>query len=286
MGSWMLFLMRIALIALVLGCAPAIAAEEWPATAMPADALPGHPGKTFLDLVELLIADIDEENGAYTGTTILPMHHIGGYQAEPPGVMKLEEISVIPVNADGKPRLALFFDLGETPDAVESFSVLALYDVSGDPVLLSAVAVGLDRFTSLYDQEKMPVSSRNDVILLASSHFNSSQGYVITSMMLVRDKHFELIDSIFTLDEKACTYERTQAIRYESHPGAALFADIKVTVVDKTTPTERECSGEEDAEAETRTITGIYRWHQSEQRYLPDEDGELEMMQEENRQRM
>jgi hypothetical protein len=282
----MLFLFRIALLALVLGCAPAMAADEWPPVAVPSDALPGHPGKTFLDLVSLVVLDMAEEDGAYTGTHILPMNHISGESTEAPGLMKLEAISVIPVNGDGKPRLALFFNLGQAPDAVESFSVLALYDVSGEPVLLSAVAVGLDRFTSLYAQEKMPISPRNDVILLASSHFNSSQGYVITSMMLVRDKGLQLIDSIFTLDEKTCSYERAQAIRYESHPGAALFADIRVTVVDTITPTDLDCSGEEKADAETRTFTGIYRWHGSDERYLPDEDSELEMMQEENRQRM
>jgi hypothetical protein len=199
--------------------------------------------------------------------------------------MKLEAISVIPVNADGKPRLALFFNLGETPDSVESFSVLALYDVSGEPVLLSAVGVGLDRFTSLYDQEKMPVSSRNDVILLASTHFNSSQGYLITSMMLVREDHFELIDSIFTLDDKACTYERAQRIRYESHPGAALFADIKVTVTDTVTLTDLDCGEEEKPEPMSRTAKAIYRWHMSDEKYVPDDDA-LELLQEENKDRL
>jgi hypothetical protein len=286
MGFCMLLLVRTALLALVLGCAPAMANDEWPPAAAPADALPGHPGKTYLDLVNLLIPDMVEEDGAYTGTTILPMHHIGGYPAEAPGVMKLEKISVLPVNSDGKPRLALFFNLGETPGAVESFSVLALYDLSGEPVLLSAIAVGLDRFTSLYAQEKMPVSNRNDVILTVSTHFNSSQGYVVTSMMLVREDRFELIDSIFTLDEKICSYERAQAIRYDAKPGAALFADIRVTVVDKVTPTDLDCGSVEKADAETRTFTGIYRWHGSEGRYLPDDDSELEMLQEENRQRM
>jgi hypothetical protein len=281
----MAFFIRVMVLAFVIGCAPALADDEWPPSAAPADALPKNPGKTYLDLVRLIVPDMDEENGAYKGTATIPMRHIGGDDAEPPEVTSLRRVDILAVNSDGKPRLALFFTLGETPGAVESFTVLALYDLSGEPKLLDAAAVGFDRFTSLYGQQKMPVSAGSDVILTMSEHFNSSQGYVTTAMILVRGDRFELVDTIFTLDEKGCSYERAQAASYEATPGAALFADIKVSVADRITLTEHDCGEETKPEPMSRMVTAIYRWDASQQKYVPDGDA-LEKLQEENGERL
>lgn len=281
----MAFLIRVMVFVLVFGCAPAWAGDEWPPSAAPEDALPGHPGKTYLDLVRLIVPDMHEEGGAYRGTATVPMRHIGGDEAESPEATSLRDVDILAVNSDGKPRLALFLTLGETPGAVESFSVLALYDVAGEPKLLDAAAVGFDRFTSLYDQQRMPVSARNDVILTMSEHFNSSQGYVTTAMILVRGDRFELVDTIFTLDEKGCTYERAQTASYETTPGAALFADIKASVADRITLTEYDCGEDPKPEPMSRTVTAIYRWDAAQEKYLPDSDA-LEKLQVENRERL
>ena len=281
----MLFLIRIAVFALIVSCAPAVADDIWPPAAAPTDALPGHPGKTFLDLIALVIPDIEEKDGTFQGTNIIPMRHIDGHPAEAPGVMNLDTLSVLNVNSDGKPHVALFFTLGETPGAVESFSLLALFDVAGEPRLLDAVAVGYDRFTSLYGQHKMPVSAGSDVILTMSSHSNSNQAYLTTLMILVRGDRFDLIDSIFTLDERACTYERVQVPRYEARPGAARFADIRVSITDSITLTGFDCGDDEKPEPMSRTITTIYRWHIDEKKYVPDDDA-LEQLQDENKERL
>jgi len=281
----MFFPIRVMLLALVLGCAPALADDTWPASAVPSDTLPGNGAKTYLDLVRLVVPDMAAKDGFYEGGPPVPMRHLGGDDADLPEQTSLDRVSIVAVNAGGKPLMALFFDLGETPGAVESFSVLALYDVAGEPRLLDVAAVGFDRFTSLHDQQKLPVGPGGDVILTMSTHHNSSQGYATGAMILVRGDRFELIDSIFTLDEKACVYERTQIAQYEATPGAALFADIRVSVSDTIRPTEDDCGGQKKPEPMSRTVTGTYRWHVSEQKYVPDDDA-LENLQQENMERL
>jgi hypothetical protein len=274
-----------AFLALVLGCVPALADDTWPPASSPSEDLPAHPGKTYLDLIRMVVPDMTLKDGVYKGGAPVQIRHISGENPELPEETSLNDVSVVPVNSDGKPRLALFFTLGETPGAVESFSVLALYDVTGEPKLLDAAAVGFDRFTYLYAEQKMPVSAGSDVILTMSTHFNSSQGYAITAMILVRGDRLEFIDSLFTLDEKSCTYERMQTTRYESRPGAALFADIEVKVTDTIKLTDDDCGEEPKPEPMSRTVTEIYRWHISEKRYVPDDD-KLEKFEAENMERL
>lgn len=251
----------------------------------PTDALPGHADKTYLDLIGMVVPDIELVDGGYKGTALLPMHHIGGEDADPPDITTLGPISSLDVKSEGKPRVALLFDLGQSPDAAESFSVLALYDIVGAPRLLAAVGVGLDRFTSLYEPAVMPVSAANDVIVTASTHFNSNQSYMITAMILVRDDLLQLVDYVFTLDERACAYERRQVPTYTARPGAALFADIHASVKDTITPSDADCGEEAKEDAVERAVTTIYRWDQSLEKYAPDGD-DLERLQEENRERL
>jgi hypothetical protein len=276
-------ILRLFVFLFALAGAPAIAGEV--RSAGPDEALSGTSDGSYIDLVRLVVPDIALKDGLYKGGMPIEMRHVGGDPAERPEETTLRDLSALDVNSDGKPRLALLFDLGETPGAVESFTVLALYDVSAEPKLLDAVAVGFDRFTGLYEQGRMPVSARNDVILTASTHFNSSQGYRITAMILARGDRFELVHSLFTLDEKGCGYERRQVPAYDARPGAALFADIEVAVSDVIALTGGDCGDEPAPEPLSRVVRMIYRWHMSEKKYVPDGDA-LEKLEAENMERL
>ena len=112
--------------------------------------------------------------------------------------------------SDGHDRLLLLLDLGDAADSANGFAVLALYDLSSARRLLDAANVAYDRSTYFRDRPTLAVSGDTDAVITMSMHFNSSQSYVTTALILPRDDRLELIDTIFTFDEKLCAFKREQ----------------------------------------------------------------------------
>ncbi|TIW26967.1 MAG: hypothetical protein E5V71_24050, partial [Mesorhizobium sp.] len=96
-------------------------------------------------------------------------------------------------------------------------------------------------------------------IITLSTHFNSSQGYVSTPLILVRDDRFELIDMIYTFDESLCAYKRTQELAFQTIADGQPYAAIKATVTDGTVPNGESCD-EPAPEPSSRDISVTYHW--------------------------
>ena len=140
------------------------------------------------------------------------------------------------------------------------------------PLLLDAADVGYDRSSYFRDPATLAVAEGTDAIVTMSTHFNSSQGYVTSALILPRNDRFELIDTVFTFDEKTCAFERAQVPSSRFLPQArGGFAPIEATVTETTTPGEPDC-GDEVPEPATRTITVTYKWDDAASRYVPDSD--------------
>src|SRR4029077_16525347 len=103
---------------------------------------------TYLDLARMVIPDLTgDENGFYRGGLPIEMRHIEGPDSggSPPDTTGFSGAGALAIKAGGKDRLAMLFDLGDSPDSAEGYAVLALYDITGKPTLLDAVNVAVDR---------------------------------------------------------------------------------------------------------------------------------------------
>ncbi|MER9306878.1 hypothetical protein [Mesorhizobium sp. M0496] len=237
-------------------------------------ALPGRKDVTYLDLARMVIPDLAaDKDGFYKGGLPIEMRHIEGPDSggSPPETSGFSNAAVLAIKASGKDRLTMLFDLGDSPDSAEGYAVLALYDIAAKPKLLDAVNVALDRGTYFREPGKLSVGANDDVLVTMSAHFNSSQNYVITPLIMVRDEKFELIDMIYTFDENLCAFSRKQDVAFEIVADGQPYAAIKVTVTDATVLSGESCD-DEPPRPESHAISVAYRWDKKTSRYAKDSD--------------
>lgn len=232
----------------------------------PGDPLPWAKDRTYADLVRLAVPGT-------AGAGASEIRHIAGEDAGGgvPAPNAAPRIAAIPVRSGGHDRMALLLDFGEAGEGASGLAVLALFDMAADPLLLDAADVAFDRRTSFMGPARLPVSIGDDLLATRSTHSNSGQGYATAALILVRDDRLELVDTIFTFDDRACTHERTQ--RLDIRQGAERpFRDIVATVTERTAASGEDCGDATAPEPGTRTIAVTYRWDAAGQRYLPGSD--------------
>ncbi|RUU45873.1 hypothetical protein EOC93_05115 [Mesorhizobium sp. M6A.T.Ce.TU.002.03.1.1] len=265
-------LLRFILACLLLPCLWTAAGAQGVSFPDLGSAVPGHKDTTYLDLARMVIPDLaGDKDGFYRGSMPVKMRHIEGRDSggSPPETSGLSNAAALDIKAGGKDRLALLLDLGSSSDSAEGFAVLALYDLAGKPRLLDIVNVAIDRSTSFREPGKLPIGSSDDAIITLSTHFNSSQGYVSTPLILVRDDRFELIDMIYTFNENLCAYRRTQELAFQTVADGQPYATIKATVTDATVPNGESCD-DPAPKASSRDISVTYHWDRAA--YVKDSD--------------
>ena len=237
-------------------------------------ALPGRSDVTYLDLAKLVIPSLASDgNGFYKGGLPIEMRHVEGPGSggSPPETSSFPNAAVLAIRAGGQDRLAMLFDLGDSPDSAEGYAVLALYDVTAKPKLLDAANVAVDRSTYFREPNKLSIGAGDDMLITMSTHFNSSQGYVITPLIMVRDDKFELIDMIYTFDERLCAYSRKQDVTFQAIANGQPYAAFKVTVTDSTIPSDESCD-DAPPDAASHDISVTYHWDKKTSRYVKDSD--------------
>ncbi|MEZ2328333.1 hypothetical protein AB6802_01245 [Mesorhizobium sp. RCC_202] len=235
-------------------------------------ALPGRTDVTYLDLARMVIPDLAVgKDGLYQGGSPIEMRDIGGPDSgdAPPETSSLSIVEALPIEAGGKERLALLFDLGSFADGAQGYAVLALYDVTARPKLLDAANVAVDRETYFQKPGKLSVGAGDDILITTSSHSNSNQNYVIASLIMVAKDKFKLIDVIYMLDEHVCAYSRTQEVTLKAVADGQRYTAIKATVTDATGPTGDPCD-EPPPKVASRQISVTYRWNKTQSRYIKD----------------
>lgn len=228
----------------------------------PADPLPWAQGRTYADLVRLVLP----------GDGTADFRHIGGEDmANPlPAPLGPVRIAAVPLGPGGAQRLVLLLDPGRVEDAAMAPAVLALFEMTDEPRLVDAADVGFDRFTDFAEPARLPLGG-GDLLITRSVHWNSGQSYAVTVLILARGDRLELVDTIFTLDERTCAYERTQRLAVRS--GAqGPFPDIAASVTELTVATGENCGEAAVPEPGTRTIAATWRWDGNAGRYLADSD--------------
>lgn len=239
----------------------------------PTDALPASDGRTYLDLLRLIVPGIAVSGRTYSGGgQPTGIRHIEGWDQGDAGLAPTGSLhlSAVPVRSGGMDRMVLLVDFGEAGYSV-GFAVLALFDVLGEPRLLDAADIASDRWTSFKKPVRLSVSAADDLLVTQSTHHNSGQSYANASLILVRNDRFELVDTISSLSDRDCAFERSQNLTIEQGTGEPL-TDMVATVIERTTLTTEDCNGRAAPDPGSRTITVTYRWDSAAQRYMPDSD--------------
>lgn len=235
------------------------------------DALPEGNGRTYHDLIRLVMPGVAVSGSAYSDAhQPTGIRHLGGWidgniGLAPTGTLGLQ---AVPLRSGGRQRLVLLVDFGMTEYSV-GYALLALFDIEGDARLLDAADVALDQWTSFMDPVRLPVGADDDLLVTQSTHHNSSQSFLSASLILVRNDQFELVDTISLFGDRAYGFERTQELTIEQRAGEP-FADIVASVTETTMLT---AAGQDPATAPdpgNRRVTVTYRWDAATHRYMPD----------------
>jgi hypothetical protein len=253
-----------AIVALAAGAAAADAPDVH-------DAAPGHPGVTYLDLLRQAIPDLaDNAADNQTEGHLAKLHHLLGKADEgsPPDPVVVSYLEDLRITAGGHRRIVLLAPLGDDPDRAQDTALLALYDDAPKPKLLDAVDVGVDRDTSFNDPAKLPLGPGDDALVTYSEHGNSEQGYATRVLIFFRDDRLQLIDSVFTLSDHGCGWDRdeTPAFSTRADPGRA-YRRVEVVVSETLKHQSAACGDESIPKAYARTYHGSWRWDAGSARF-------------------
>lgn len=237
--------------------------------AQPGDPVPSAGSLTYLDLVREVVPDMETNGRRFTGTRTIDLPHAGGYEMRPPVKPNLDR--GIKIVALGGTRHLLLIDLGEAYGDAANYAILALFDTSSSPRLLSALSVGFDR-SNFFLTPAVRSLGAGQLIATASEHFNSSQTYRSTVLVLLRDGKLEPIDTISTFGDRRCSFKRPQQLTIATNRSKTEFADVVAAVTEYVIPTGSDCGTEKPPEASSRTITVVYRWDEAQAKYVPDSD--------------
>jgi hypothetical protein len=277
------------LASLVVACLLSWMDAGWAGLVKPSDAVAGHSGLTYFDLMRMVVTDLAPESAGAKATAhqVVNYRHIEGKDSKtvPEGAVAIKYLEPLEIHSDGKARLVLMADLGPSDGAVAEFVLLALFDIgSRGPKLLDVVEVGTDRLTGFADKPLLPLGHGSDLIRVNSDHFNSNEDFVNTELIFVRDDRFELVEAVYTFNVRTCTYRLTEwpAVR-TVFDRSRRYRRIVLTVPEKV---EREddftdCGDDKVPRPFVRTFRATYRWN-TQRRTFVTASSNLEKLAKEN----
>jgi hypothetical protein len=238
------------------------------------DAVPGHPGVTYLDLLRQVVPDlkVGPDNKDIEGHLPRPLRHLAGktYDGDPPDPVVAEGfLEMRRLTLAGQPRLVLLEDLGPDPDRAYDTALLALYDDTGAPRLLDAVDVGTDRDTAFGDTAVLDLGGGESALVTLSEHLNSNQAYDSWLLILPRADRFRMIDDIMLISDRDCGWDRRETPSFSTLPDPqSPYAQIFVTVSEKRTRLDEDCGDQSVPKPYSRIWRTVYRWDAKTGRYV------------------
>lgn len=238
------------------------------------DAVPGHAHVTYLDLLRQVVPSLAENaaNHDLEGHLAKPLRHIAGkdYEGEPPDPLTASTIvESREIVSGGKKRLVVLADLGPDPDRAYNTALLALYDDAPKPRLLDAVDVGVDKDTAFNDQDRLALGPGDTALVTVSEHFNSDQSYDPRVIILVRRDRFQLVDTIFLLNEHGCGWERTETPVFSTRPDPkSPYAAIVLTVTETMKTTDDDCGDDKAPKPYRRIWRTVWSWDAGTGQYV------------------
>jgi hypothetical protein len=249
---------------------PALAA---PSTVVnPGDAVPGHPGMTYVDLVRLAIPGLAmnaADNQLEGHFTTPPRHLAADYDNGSPDPAVLGFMQARPILVGGKRRLLLFADLGSPPDIVDGMALLMLFDDGPKPRLLDAADVGLDKDSEFADTPLLKLGPGDEAVVTYSEHDDADLtmgGYMIVSPLGDR---LRMVGKIAITSEKLCSWTGIETPTFTTAPDPGRpYRRIVLTMKAVFTHTEEDgCTDEKHPKAGVLTFRAVYRWNAAAKRF-------------------
>jgi hypothetical protein len=167
-------------------------------------AVPGIPGKTWMDLLRQVFPDIalgPKNEAIVRGNIALrPIEKDGVFTDDCPDELKLSSLEVSQARIADKPRLIV----GIATDGDSCVAPLVLFEGSGEGKLLDAVNVKQDKNYSFGRDFTRSLGPNGQLAVVTSFHINAGEGYDIEALILATADKLSSIDPIFAKSETDC----------------------------------------------------------------------------------
>jgi hypothetical protein len=264
-----------ALAAAIAALSAASAFADPPPLKSAGDAVRGHPGLTYADLVRRAVPDLaPSADNQFQGHFKKPPRHLAGeeFQGDPsePAVLGLIEDKRILVG--GKKRIALLADLGGKEGRIEGLALLMLFDDTGSsPKLLDAADVGIDKDTAFADQAMLPLGPGDAALVTWSEHDDADLtmgGYMLVSPV---GDQFAMVARIELTSEKLCSWHGIEHAEFATAPDpASPYNQIQATVTAAITHTGAAgCNDELHPAAARHVFQAAWRWNAATRGFEP-----------------
>lgn len=263
------FLPLVLVLALSIAGPPAVRAGESRLESL--DAPAAESGETYLDLARTFVPDLAADGMSWQGHS-LDESFASRFEldTEWPDGLTLGGVESVAVSSGNVKRLAVLFDFGPFSDVPQAPAILALYERGESLRLIDAVDVGLDRETSFSDPATFDLGGGASALVVRSDHWNSSQSYRATSLMLATGRGLAPIDTILTFSERLCGLSRTQEPKVAVDKTDKMAA-LRVEVLIREEKVEESCD-EAPSPRPERTVSVTYRFDARTGTYEPDSD--------------
>lgn len=238
----------------------------------PGDAVPGHPGMNYLDLIQLALPTLalSPDDHRVEGHPPQPQpRHIAGddYDGEPADPVTLGPIEDLRIKVGGQPRIALLADLGRDKERQQGVALLILMTDEATPRVLDMADVAVDKDTFFALQPVLRVGPGDDALVTHSSHDDSDPAVgddTIDEFLLISTAgdHFSLVNMIRLASEQVCGWRGVQTPTYATHPDRGhAYRRIDLTVRSVFTNPPGECGPGRIIKADVHTYRGSFRWN-------------------------
>ena len=211
-----------AIVALVLAALPAAADTVDDFTA----AVPGIPGKSWVDLLRQLFPDITigpkNEAVVHGDISLRSIEEDGAFTDECPEALKLRSFEFSQTRISGKSRLIV----GIATDGDACVASLALFEGSGDGKLLDAANVKQDKNYSFGHDFARSLGPDGQLVVVTNFHTNAGEGYDTETLILATADKLSSIGSVFAKGEIDCRRSIAQETTISLAPDYGPFARI------------------------------------------------------------
>lgn len=260
--------MRRRLAALALGAALVLAAGSAGAAAVNdlSEAVPDLPGKTWLDLLRQVFADLapsDKYATPGSATQMIELRSIGVGDESWVGCgdrIELESVDAQTFRIDGEQRVIVSASMSD-----DCVGLIALFDGAGK--LLDAVNVKGDQHVSFAGDYIRPLGPDGALVIVSNWHDNSSQSYESTSLILAAKTGFVAIGDVLAFGSRSCRDQFTEETVTRTAP-AKPMARIDVEVKRRAQKFAADCTTKRGRET-LQVFTGSWRWNAGRGAYQP-----------------
>jgi hypothetical protein len=250
------------IVAFTLAAVPAVADTVDDFTA----AVPGIPGKTWMDLLKQLFPDIavgpKNEAVVHGDIALRPIEEDGASTDECPEALKLRSLEFSQSRISGNNRLIV----GIATDSDACVAPLAMFEGSGDGKLLDAVNAKQDKNYSFGRDFTRPLGPDGQLVIVTNFHTNAGEGYDTETLILATADKLSPVGSVFAKSEIDCRRSIAQEATISFAPDYGPFARITGYVKSSTRRVAPDCQTPQGKEMITIDRFD-WRWSAARQAY-------------------